>query len=154
MKIGFTGTQKGLTQLQVKRLRELLVTPSSGSELHHGDCVGADAEVAQLAWGFCYKIVCHPPVKRSKRAFVNAHEFREPQEYLARNRSIVDESEIVIACPRSLSEELRSGTWATIRYARNVQRPLAIVWPNGDVEFERGAYHILEGTSNGKEYQR
>jgi hypothetical protein len=33
----------------------------------------------------------------------------------------------LIATPESLTEELRSGTWATIRYARKIKKPCLIL---------------------------
>ena len=29
-------------------------------------------------------------------------------------------------------EELRSGTWMTIRYAKKIGKKLVIIWPNGE----------------------
>ena len=58
------------------------------------------------------------------------------KRYLERNRDIVDACDILIACPRTLKEELRSGTWATVRYARKVGKPVAILWNNGKYDYE------------------
>ena len=41
-----------------------------------------------------------------------------PGGYLARNDRIVASSDVLVAFPRTENEELRSGTWATIRRAR------------------------------------
>ena len=43
MKIGFTGTQKGMTHHQLIKLLDELCSYSN-IELHHGDCIGADAQ--------------------------------------------------------------------------------------------------------------
>jgi hypothetical protein len=90
-------------------------------EFHHGDCVGADAEaddlIAQI--GGC-KIVIHPPDNPRKRAFKTRYPGRivlPAKPYLMRNHDIVDATDILIAAPKTNEEELRSGTWATIRYA-------------------------------------
>lgn len=58
----------------------------------------------------------------------------EPKEYIKRDKDIVDTSDILIATPRFMYEELRSGTWATVRYAEKKNKPIVIIWPNGDVE--------------------
>jgi hypothetical protein len=42
----------------------------------------------------------------------------------------------VIAAPMSSAEILRSGTWATIRYARKAGKPVLIIWPNGELGFD------------------
>ena len=41
------------------------------------------------------------------------------------------------ATPGGFKEELRSGTWACVRYARKADRPVHIVWPDGKVNAER-----------------
>lgn len=71
-------------------------------------------------------------MNESRRAFCDQTgptELREPAEYLDRNHAIVDECSVLIAAPRSLTEEQRSGTWATVRYARKMGRPVVILDP-------------------------
>lgn len=55
----------------------------------------------------------------------------EPRPPLERNRDVVDASDVLLACPGGMAEEQRSGTWATIRYARKAGKPVVIVWPDG-----------------------
>lgn len=129
-KIGFTGTQAGMTREQLERVAELVVT-IEGSEFHHGDCIGSDAEAAGLAKSAGYKIMGHPPENNAKRAFFNSDEEATPLPYLVRNHVIVDETEILIAVPKSEIEKRRSGTWATVRYARDKSRKIIIVKPDG-----------------------
>jgi hypothetical protein len=43
MKVGFTGTRKGMTPQQRVAFAELVITLRP-TQAHHGDCVGADAE--------------------------------------------------------------------------------------------------------------
>ena len=43
----------------------------------------------------------------------------KPQDYLVRNMNIVNQSDVLIAAPKEEVEVLRSGTWSTIRKARN-----------------------------------
>lgn len=66
------------------------------------------------------RIVIHPPGDPKLRAFCEgAYRVMPPQPYLQRNHAIVDASEILFALPLEAERELqRSGTWATIRYAR------------------------------------
>jgi outer membrane protein insertion porin family len=57
---------------------------------------------------------------------------------LDRNRAIVDSCDVLIACPKG-PEEQRSGTWATVRYARKQKKRIVIIWPDGEVTEEKGS---------------
>lgn len=146
MKIGFTGTQKNMTIGQVWTVSELF-RKYHPSEFHHGDCIGADLEAHSIARYFrdeetlgC-KIKVHPPTIKKKRAFCEgADEVFPEKPYLERNMDIVDSTDLLIACPKTMNEELRSGTWQTIRYARRRTHWLVIVWCDGTTqeEYARG----------------
>jgi hypothetical protein len=137
MKVGFTGTQRGLTITQLGVLYTHLKSYFPTSYLgffHHGDCVGADAEAAKLARGIGYKLYCHPPTNNVKRAFVECDYYDPPRPYLIRNRVIVAECDLLIGCPGEHVERLRSGTWSTLRYAKKVMKNLCIIFPDGRVK--------------------
>lgn len=135
MNIGFTGTRHGMTPRQLAALDAELRRHSSGA-LHHGDCIGADEQACGLAKGLAIPTVCHPPKNPKLRAFTKNTVTLPEQGYLARNRDIVDASEMLIAAPSSETEEITSGTWYTIRYARKRQKPILILSPAGEV-FDR-----------------
>jgi predicted Rossmann fold nucleotide-binding protein DprA/Smf involved in DNA uptake len=42
----------------------------------------------------------------------------------------------LIACPQTLKEEIRSGTWTTVRIARRLGRVIWLVYPNGAIVIE------------------
>lgn len=133
MKVGFTGTREGMTDAQQIALSDVLdhLMPT---EFHHGDCVGADEQAHGMAFetnGERVKRVAHPPTNERLRAFCEADEVREPKDYLPRNRDIVDETQMLIACPKTAVEDYESGTWYTVRYARRVGKPVYIILPNG-----------------------
>jgi len=130
MKVGFTGTQVGMTNRQKLELKEYLQVLGV-TELHHGDCVGADDEAADIARLMGIRLVMHPPTDSRKRAynFRIGEEVRDQHPYLTRNHHIVDETEILIATPKTGYEELRSGTWATVRYARKLGRRVYVLTP-------------------------
>lgn len=116
---GYTGTQVGMSDRQKAGLRWHLMCAEEGSEFHHGDCEGGDAEAHDIAFELGLRIVIHPPINERKRAFCQgAALVLPPKDYIQRNHDIVDVLELLIAAPKTDEEELRSGTWATVRYAR------------------------------------
>jgi hypothetical protein len=144
--VGFTGTQEGQTQAQLARFVEVLgIAKNSQYRLRHGDCIGSDAQAHDLGMMLGWSIVIHPPIKSVKRAFcdrritlapANGPEgqcviVKEAKDYIPRNHDIVNESEFMIATPNGFDEELRSGTWATIRYAKKQKKALVIIFPDG-----------------------
>lgn len=144
MTCGFTGTEEGMTlkqrQAVLTLFRDLQLT-----ELHHGDCIGADYEADTLACEFTSAaIVVHPPSDSKKRAYCSGprHEVLPPKPYLKRNWSIVYGGlHGLIATPRQAVEPsfLRGqGTWTTIKYARKAGRSLWIVRPDGTILHEPG----------------
>ena len=135
MKIGFTGTQEGMTSAQRSTFLGVLLSLKQGldkeDEFHHGDCIGADAEAHDLAETLGFKTVTHPPIKEDKRAFKVADIILPSKEYIPRNHDIVDTCKTMIATPKEKIEVVRSGTWATVRYAKKKKRNLFIILPNG-----------------------
>lgn len=141
IRVGFTGTQQGMTDEQKAKLDQLFgELEHDAVEVHHGDCIGADAECHELAENYFFDIEVHPPDNDSKRAFCTAAVIHEPKPYLQRNRAIVDATPILIACPNG-QEKLRSGTWSTVRYARakiyeGEQQSIYIITPSGEIKRE------------------
>lgn len=119
--IGFTGSRLGMSPEQKRRLRHLLIIHEA-TELHHGDCYGADVEAHEIARQLGLRVVVHPPTAKGLRAHCEGDEIRHDLPFLARNHMIVRETQFLIAAP-SGAEQLRSGTWATIRYCRLRHKP-------------------------------
>lgn len=126
MKIGFTGTRKGMTDIQ-KELFTKLIIERNPIEFHHGDCIGADYDAHQNVSKLGIRIVIHPPIIPTYRAYCKSFNIFPPLPYMVRNRSIVNETDLLIACPKSNKEELRSGTWSTVRYARKQHKEVIIL---------------------------
>lgn len=137
MKIGVTGTRNGLTDFQLDNIQHWLGQFPAECELHHGDCVGADATVASIAAQVGWRTVCHPPVKDDLRAYFASDETREPLSYFARNRNIVDETELLLVVPYQPKEEFlastQGGTLYTYNYALKKGKPTLVFYPNGEV---------------------
>lgn len=140
---GFTGTGQGMTKPQREALLRAMQVHTLGWTLpivgHHGDDAGADTEFHNLCRDLGWRVVLHPPSNPRRRGFCQADESRPTKPYLDRNDDIVAESQAMFAAPLTMAEELRSGTWATIRRARKAGRPLIIVWRDGSVTKERVA---------------
>lgn len=138
MKVGFTGTQTGLTDEQIELIVEVLAALEELTEMHHGDCIGADAQFYTIVRTLRpnAKIYSHPPTKDDKRAFTESDIVYNPKPYLDRNKDIVEDADVMIACPKEQQEILRSGTWATARHSRKTGVPLVIIYPDGKYEYE------------------
>lgn len=138
MIVGFTGTRKGMTRKQYAAVADLLESLHP-YQAHHGDCVGADADfhdiVREVIVGADIHI--HPPTDDKYRAFKEGDVVYDPLPYLKRDEKIVEKAHIMIATPEGLLERKRSGTWTTVRYTRDAEKPLYIVFPEGDIREER-----------------
>ena len=141
--VGFTGTRRQLRQQQAERLwRELLKINEEHERvmLHHGDCVGADSLVhlmVTLSHELAHWVtMIHPPEVDRHRAYCDGDYICPPQPYLRRNKEIARRCDILLATPLTDREQVRSGTWATIRYARKFGKPIVIIYPHGEVECE------------------
>lgn len=136
--LGFTGTREGMTAAQKEAFR-LLIESICPDEFHHGCCVGADDEatdiVEEVMGAATVRIVGWPSTLvslTSTAAKLRSSDIHEAEPPLDRNRKIVGSTGQMIACPKG-PEERRSGTWATVRYARKLGRPVTVIRPNGEV---------------------
>jgi hypothetical protein len=136
LRIGFTGTRQGMKGPQRSTVRAALamLTKETPAALHHGDCVGADAQAHWEAVRLKLEVWLHPPRDPRLRAFcTEGVTFTyEPAHYLMRNRFIVDASDILVAAPRSQTRT--GGTWYTIKYAIHMGKRVIVVWPDGQLE--------------------
>jgi hypothetical protein len=113
-------------------LRDLMIT-----ELHVGDCIGADAEATRIAHVVGIATVCHPPENPARRAFTTGHIKVMPElPYLVRDRAIVDDTQLLIAAPFTAAEQRRSGTWYTIRYCRGRGKQVLLIPRGVQLPFE------------------
>lgn len=141
MRIGFTGTQNGMSLAQKITLKSLLYLLSMDTtairDFHHGMCIGADEQASLIAKEFGFFIYGHPPINQIKvSAKAEYNVLRDVEAYLDRNHTIVNQSQILIATPETRNEIIRSGTWSTIRYARKCSRAIFIIEPSGILQYE------------------
>jgi hypothetical protein len=121
-----TGTRFGMSEEQNYLFYERLVNLGA-TVLHHGDCVGADAQAHSIACELGLFTVGHPPSNPVNRAWCECDELWPEKGYIERDRDIVNCCEILLATPKHQHEILRSGTWTTVRYARKVGKPYEIL---------------------------
>ncbi|MEO8959145.1 MAG: hypothetical protein ABI304_09385, partial [Rudaea sp.] len=55
------------------------------------------------------------------------HEVLEAKPFADRDHDIVDSAECVLATPQTRTEQAGSGTWATVRYAREQGQPVDLI---------------------------
>lgn len=136
-RVGFTGTRQGMTSSQRAAVIGLL--SREGVEVaHHGGCLGADIDFDQICWDFRPRskivVVVHPSNLRDWQGrWHPSVDVRAEKPPLERNCDIVEETDFLIATPKETEPLRRSGTWATVRYAIGVGKPVYVVYPNGDV---------------------
>lgn len=136
MHLGITGTRKGITESQFNVFYKFIVEDCI-THLHEGDCIGADYNLTLMFEMLRPDIVIirHPPLNTKTQAGGPYDITKEPKSYLERDKDIVNESQYLWAAPKG-EEIVRSGTWATVRYARIKGIPITIVLPEGEIIYE------------------
>jgi hypothetical protein len=143
---GETGTRNGVTHRQLASAAWLFA--KYGIErLHDGDCVGADEQLFYLAKALDIEVTLHPPTNEKFRAFCGQWDLKTTilgeAAYFVRDAAIVDDAQLMVGFPKQNFEPKESwkrgngGTWWTINYSRKRGKPLATVWPNGLITYER-----------------
>lgn len=125
IKLGFTGNRHGLSSEQKVQIK-LILDKYDNIIVSHGDCIGSDTDFHNICVNYRneypnkkIKIHIYPPNKSILRAFNKGDLIMDEKPYLQRNLDIIKNSSILIACPVNKNkEELRSGTWSTIRRAK------------------------------------
>jgi hypothetical protein len=126
MIVGFTGTQLGMTEGQIRYLKSELKRVKA-TNLHHGCCIGADKQANDLARSIKILTEGHPPIITDKMARCIVDIMHPPKDYIPRNHEIVDMCDLLFVAPRYNYEEQRSGTWATFRYADKIGRTIIMI---------------------------
>lgn len=153
MIFGFTGTRNGMTSEQRTAVNRFLKGYIHGviegvarreddtEQITgvHGDCIGADVDFDAICKTLWIPTKIRPCTFANMRANCDAEELAEPKAPMARNRDIVADADIMIACPPN-KERIKSGsgTWATIGFAEKANKPIYIAYPDGDIDFSLG----------------
>lgn len=108
--------------------RKVLITGAA-----HGCCSGSDVRFHRILREVCGRSVYvagFPSTHRSRtEEELDCNFLAEPKPPMARNGDILAiGKDQLLAFPRLMHEELRSGTWATIRLARKLKMSIKIFW--------------------------
>ena len=127
LKVGFTGSRDGMSLYQGSQLADLfslLMVRDYGGEFHYGThaevVLKADEQAAKMAAACGFRLRPYHAVQGGE---------------LLRNRRIVEAVDLLVAAPATDREIQRSGTWATVRYAR--RKTIMVVMLSRGQEVER-----------------
>jgi hypothetical protein len=135
MIIGFSGSRKGLSKMQYEYVDKFLFNNLvTIDEVHHGDCIGADATFHKISSKLhIEKIIIHPPSNPTLRAFCESKYKWEEKDYLSRDRDIIKCSDIVLTCPYDSNKNYHSGTWYCINKGISLGKIVYIIYRNGTI---------------------
>ena len=142
--IGFSGTRHGMTLPQrraVYRVFRWYRDNRRAITVHHGSCVGADAEAHDIARMLLLAVTLHPGMEADGSQPLTAscallrgwgERSWAPQPYLLRNQVIAACAGVLIAAPHG---ELPShGTNHAISCAVKLERPVIVVSADGHLQ--------------------
>ena len=144
-KVAFTGTRWCMTPRQRGQVRRMLLELAGDDvTFHHGGDQGADFEFHNAVFEeTSSRIVVHRGCDkqwRHPRAMPTVYHPRihwhQWLPYLKRNINILtldQQAGLLIAATKTAEEQRRSGTWYTIRRAREQRIQVRQVLPDGDV---------------------
>lgn len=134
--LGITGTRNGFNKEQlstfetlINQLKEKYPTLDT---FHQGQCIGVDVKAAKIL-SESFKIISHPPTNQSLVGSSPVDESRPKKGYFARNRDIVNESDIMIVVPAQMQHQNYGGTWYTHDYALEKKKPTYVIYPDGSL---------------------
>ena len=131
MKLGFAGTRKGMSVAQRRNLAIVLSWfRGGGREFHSGGSGDSDIEAQRMAHAAGYHVHVHPCPGVTAEGSPPDYYWHEVFPPLVRDRHIAEACYVLVAAPLRDKEQLRSGTWATVRYAREAEKPV-IMLPRG-----------------------
>ena len=131
--IGFTGTRKGMSDHQKKAVQKIMKWYENKHSINyvvHGGCIGADIDFHTIFEKHHRHVrpgysSVNPANLSHRGAFPNADIIYLPKPYLVRNKEIVNDCDILIACP--FDDIQKGGTWSTIKYAKSMGKPVNII---------------------------
>lgn len=149
MKVGFTGTRHGMSEMQSRSLGSLLLQLEP-TEFHHGSCMGSDVAAAKMVRSLFPKcwIVAHPgPDGDSCRRVSGVDNETLPgMNHHARNRDIVFACDVLVGTPQEDEPQPRGGTWYTLGFGDDARKTPVVIWGDG----RRSMYHEPTATPSAR----
>jgi len=140
--IGFSGTRYGMTLLQrraVYRVFRWYRDNRNAITVHHGSCVGADAEAHDIARMLGLSVALHPGVSakgdspyRAECSMLPGERVWTPRHYFTRNAAIAACTGVLVAAAGDGTED--RGTSHAISCAVKLERPVVIVSADGHMQ--------------------
>jgi len=119
VRVAFTGTQFGMTLYQQLSLAQLMRSLERPWQCNHGGAAGADTEAHEIAYNAgCRDLHVWLPLGKTWPPMPSTTIHHTGLSALGRNHLTIYGADLLIATPRQAREIRRSGTWATVRYAR------------------------------------
>ena len=143
MRIAMTGTQKGMNAFQMSECW-ILLHLFRPKEVHHGGCVGADKnfhDIVRHLPGPSLKVHCHPAWDKVGDQMADCYGDKNYQSLppLVRNQEMVMQGvDGLWAFPHQERMIVRSGTWATVRYALKADRRVFVITPTKFLIWQSG----------------
>lgn len=151
--IGFTGARVGMSSECVRAVsRQLGLIANANVVGLHGDCVGADSDFDCLCRLHSIETWMRPCTMDGNedhrfRAYTQAKPMGKATNPMKRNREIASQCHVLFGCPPTDHEVQRSGSWATIRYARKYGKPTFLFFPSGETEGDFDVLRQMLGAS-------
>lgn len=131
----FTGVSRTLTALEVSLINDVIGKLTDATEFTSGCAHGVDSaafHVAVLAHPMARHRLVIPAARCNEAALLESVQTHDRvvileyaqmgatngESYMLRNDRLVAHADILLAFPETNAQQLRSGTWATIRRAR------------------------------------
>jgi hypothetical protein len=145
VRLGVTGTRHGLSQEQKQVLtNEFFDKLEPIDEFHSGLCLGVDHEVFWILWERDHVwFVGHPPLDRGEWFDEYTEKFCgelwPAKSHFARNRDIVDNIYLLLACPpfphtTDITTVKSGGTAYTVNYAIKKKVEAVVIYSDGFLE--------------------
>lgn len=137
--LGFSGTRYGMTLLQrraVYRVFRWYRDNRNAITVHHGSCVGADAEAHDIARMLGLAVALHPGVSadgssplRAECAMLEGERVWMPRDFRTRNAAIAACTGVLVAAAGDDTED--RGTAHAISCAVKLERPVVVASADG-----------------------